>query len=122
MIKKYRTLDLFAGIGGTRIGFELTGRFENALSAEIDKKACETYIHLFGHDPLNDVTKEDFKQQVLETNYDVLLAGFPCQAFSIAGQKEGFKDKTQGQGSSRKRAEQDAAEKILVLLGRKNEK
>jgi len=95
-MKKYRTLDLFAGIGGTRIGFELTGRFETVLSAENDKKACETYLHLFGDDPYNDVTSEEFKQKVVATKYDVLLAGFPCQAFSIAGRKEGFKDKTRG--------------------------
>ena len=95
-MKIYKTLDLFAGIGGTRIGFELTGRFETILSAENDKKACETYLHLFGEDPYNDVTSEEFKQKVIELKYDVLLAGFPCQAFSIAGRKEGFKDKTRG--------------------------
>lgn len=93
---RYKTLDLFAGIGGIRKGFELTGRFENVLSAEIDKYACETYKHLFGDDPYNDATSEDFKARVAATDYDVLIAGFPCQAFSIAGRKEGFKDKTRG--------------------------
>lgn len=96
MAKIYKTLDLFAGIGGIRRGFELTGRFTNVLSSEIDEKACETYLHLFGDDPYNDVTSEEFKQKVVATKYDVLLAGFPCQAFSIAGRKEGFKDKTRG--------------------------
>lgn len=93
---KYKTLDLFAGIGGIRRGFELTKRFENVLSAEIDKYACMTYEHLFHEDPLNDVTSETFKKKVENTNYDVLLGGFPCQAFSIAGKKEGFEDKTRG--------------------------
>ena len=92
----YRTIDLFAGIGGIRRGFELTGKFETVLAAEIDKYACETYKHLFNEDPFNDVTSEEFKQKVEKTDYDVLLGGFPCQAFSIAGKKEGFMDKTRG--------------------------
>ena len=93
---RFKTIDLFAGIGGIRRGFELTNSFENVLSAEIDKYACITYNHLFNEDPYNDVTSEEFKKKVEATAYDVLLAGFPCQAFSIAGRKEGFKDKTRG--------------------------
>lgn len=88
----YKTIDLFAGLGGIRRGFEMTGEFENALSAEFERYACQTYQHLFGEDPFNDVTKEEFKKKVDSTPYDVLLAGFPCQAFSIAGKKEGFLD------------------------------
>lgn len=93
---KYKTLDLFAGIGGIRRGFEMTGSYTNVLSAEIDKYACQTYKHLFGEDPYNDVTSNEFKAKVASTPYDVLLGGFPCQAFSIAGKQEGFKDKTRG--------------------------
>ncbi|OEF97003.1 DNA cytosine methyltransferase [Desulfuribacillus alkaliarsenatis] len=93
---KYRTIDLFAGIGGIRRGFEMTGHFENVLSAEIDRYACMTYKHLYGQDPFNDVTSATFKNQLANISYDVLLGGFPCQAFSIAGKKEGFKDKTRG--------------------------
>ena len=92
----YKIIDLFAGIGGIRRGFEKTEGFENVLSAEIDKYACETYQHLHGINPYADVTSEEFKEKVVNTNYDVLLAGFPCQSFSIAGKKEGFKDKTRG--------------------------
>lgn len=92
----YKTVDLFAGIGGIRRGFELTGRFKNVLSAEVDKYACITYEHLFNEDPYNDVTSNEFKQKVKKTPYDILLGGFPCQSFSIAGKKEGFKDKTRG--------------------------
>lgn len=92
----YKTIDLFAGIGGIRKGFELTGRFQNVLSAEIDRYACMTYKHLYGEDPFNDVTSEQFKEKVSNINYDVLLGGFPCQSFSIAGKKEGFRDKTRG--------------------------
>lgn len=94
--KKYKTIDLFAGIGGIRKGYELAGVFENVLSAEIDKYACMTYQHIFGEDPCNDVTGDSFKKKVEDTKYDVLLAGFPCQAFSRAGRQEGFKDKTRG--------------------------
>jgi len=92
----YKTIDLFAGIGGIRRGFELAGCFETVLSAENDKFACETYKHLFGEDAYNDVTTEEFKQKVINTEYDVLLAGFPCQAFSRAGKQEGFMDQIRG--------------------------
>jgi len=95
-MKKYKTIDLFSGIGGIRKGFELTNYFENLMSAEIDKYACITYEHLHGENPLNDVTSEEFKNKVKRSNYDVLLAGFPCQSFSIAGDKKGFKDTTRG--------------------------
>lgn len=96
MPNRYKTIDLFAGLGGIRRGYEKTGKFENVLSAEIDKYACIAYEHLYGKNPFNDVTSKEFKELVKETEYDVLLAGFPCQAFSIAGLKEGFEDKTRG--------------------------
>lgn len=92
----YKTIDLFAGIGGIRKGFEMTGHFKNVLSAEIDKYACQTYEHLYNEDPFNDVTSEEFKLKVELTPYDVLLAGFPCQSFSRAGQQKGFLDSTRG--------------------------
>lgn len=92
----YKTIDLCAGIGGIRRGFELTGCFENVLSAEIDESACKTYEHLYGESPLNDLTSDDFKAKVVETEYDVLLAGFPCQTFSKVGNQLGFRDKTRG--------------------------
>jgi len=93
---KYKTIDLFCGIGGIRKGFELTNGFKNVLSAEIDKYACMTYEHLYGENPLNNVTSQEFKERVKDTNYDILLAGFPCQSFSIAGDKKGFRDTTRG--------------------------
>lgn len=96
MERIYKTIDLCAGIGGIRRGYELAGCFENVLSAEIDKNACLTYKHLFGDDAVNDITTESFKETVEKTEYDVLLAGFPCQAFSRAGKQAGFLDKTRG--------------------------
>lgn len=93
---KYKTIDLFAGIGGIRKGFEMTGFFENVISAEIDKYACQTYQHLYGENPKNDVTSEIFKSALENIHYDTLLAGFPCQSFSRAGKQEGFLDSTRG--------------------------
>lgn len=90
------TIDLCAGIGGIRKGFEMTGHYRNVLSAEIDKYACMTYKHLYNEDPSNNLTSDEFKNTVAETNYDVLLAGFPCQTFSRAGLEEGFNDEEKG--------------------------
>lgn len=93
---KYKTIDLCAGIGGIRRGFEMTGHYKNVLSAEVDSYACLTYEHLFGENPKNDLTSKDFKKQIKNTDYDILLAGFPCQTFSAVGNQEGFKDPDKG--------------------------
>ena len=92
----YRTIDLCAGIGGIRRGFELTGRCRNVLSAEIDEQAARTYEHLFKDDPRNNLMNKRFRQKLKDYPYDILLAGFPCQAFSSVGLKKGFKDKEKG--------------------------
>lgn len=89
----YYTIDLCAGIGGIRRGFELTGHFENIISAEIDEKAAMVYERLFSDDPRNDVMSKDFLDKLNSIgSYDVLLAGFPCQAFSGVGKRAGFDD------------------------------
>lgn len=96
----YTTIDLCAGIGGIRRGFELVGGFTNLMSAEVDKFACQTYEHLFGENPFNDVTADSFLDELIEVNkrqkINVLLAGFPCQTFSRVGTRAGFEDKTKG--------------------------
>lgn len=81
---------LFAGIGGIDIGFEQAG-FEIAWANEIDKDACITYRHNFPNTKLIevDIKKVDFT--TLEKT-DVIIAGFPCQPFSVCGKKKGFAD------------------------------
>lgn len=92
----YRMIDLCAGIGGIRRGFELTGGFANVLTSEIDRYACMTYEHLYGESPHNDLTTEEFKRKVEDVQYEVLLAGFPCQTFSRVGLGEGFENEEKG--------------------------
>lgn len=88
-MKKYRLCDLFSGIGGVRLGFHQTGRFESVFNCEIDNSACDTFQANFGENPKGDIRKVD--PGVLP-EFDVLAAGFPCQAFSAAGKKKGFED------------------------------
>lgn len=95
-MQKYKTIDLCAGIGGIRKGFEMTGKYYNVLAAEIDASACKTYEHLYKENPKNDLTSEEFKSKVDAIDYDVLLAGFPCQTFSRAGLELGFADEEKG--------------------------
>ena len=92
----FKTIDLCAGIGGIRKGFELTGQFKNVMAAEVDTYAQLTYQHLYGEDANHDVTSEEFKQLLEHIEYDVLLAGFPCQTFSRAGNEAGFRDEEKG--------------------------
>jgi DNA (cytosine-5)-methyltransferase 1 len=85
-------IDLFAGTGGIKIGFEQAcSKFgietECVFSAEIDKNACKSYELNFGHNPFNDITKVNELPK-----FDFMLAGFPCQSFSYAGKRRGFGD------------------------------
>lgn len=85
-------IDLFAGIGGIRLGFESVGG-KCIFSSEFDEDACKTYEANFGEHPAGDITKIEAKSI---PDFDILLGGFPCQAFSIIGKKEGFANETCG--------------------------
>lgn len=86
--EQFRFADLFAGIGGIRIPFqELGGRC--VFSSEWDKFAQKSYRVNFGEEPLGDITQIDTSEI---PDFDILLAGFPCQPFSQAGLKKGFSD------------------------------
>ena len=88
MKNKLTFIDLFAGIGGMRIPFDELGA-ECVFTSEFDKFAQITYRENFGETPQGDITSIDEKDI---PSHDILLAGFPCQAFSHAGLKKGFED------------------------------
>ena len=83
-------IDLFAGIGGIRLPFNELG-YKCVFSSEWDKHAQQTYFANFGEMPFGDITKESTKRYIPK-HFDLLLAGFPCQAFSIMGKMKGFDD------------------------------
>lgn len=87
---KFTFIDLFAGIGGFRIALQSLGG-KCVFSSEWDANAQKTYFYNFGEIPYGDITKESIKNCIPE-GFDVLCAGFPCQAFSIAGYRKGFED------------------------------
>lgn len=88
----FKFIDLFAGVGGIRMGFE-RNKFECVFSSEWDIFSQKTYFANFGEVPNGDITKIDAKSI---PNHDVLTAGFPCQPFSTIGKREGFLHPTQG--------------------------
>ncbi|MDR3205716.1 MAG: DNA cytosine methyltransferase [Candidatus Methanoplasma sp.] len=101
-MKQYRAIDLFAGIGGIRLGFEQGFRkhgsgVETVFVSEWDEHAKTTYASNF-KTPAADLRQGDITKIEEESipQFDICLAGFPCQAFSIAGQKKGFEDEYKG--------------------------
>lgn len=99
---KFTFIDLFAGMGGFRLGMQAQGG-KCVFSSEWNAYSQKTYFANFGDMPFGDITKEITKSYIPK-HFDVLCAGFPCQPFSIAGvskkkslgRETGFKDKTQG--------------------------
>lgn len=97
---QFTFIDLFAGIGGMRLAYEQAGG-KCVYSNEWNKYSQQTYYANFGEQPDGDITLVDAKDI---PDHDILVAGFPCQPFSIAGvskkmsmgRKTGFEDKTQG--------------------------
>ena len=97
---EYKFIDLFAGIGGMRLAYESAG-CKCVYSNEWNKFSQQTYEANFGEKPEGDITKVE---ATLIPDHDILVAGFPCQPFSIAGVSKknslgratGFEDKTQG--------------------------
>lgn len=86
----FKFIDLFAGIGGFRIAMQNLGG-KCVFTSEWDKDAQKTYRANFGEVPFGDITKEETKKFIPD-GFEVLCAGFPCQAFSIAGKRGGFED------------------------------
>lgn len=91
-LQSFSFIDLFAGLGGIRLGFERAGG-KCVFSSEWDKSAQQSYFANFGEIPRGDITRIDSSEI---PHFDILCAGFPCQPFSIIGDKQGFRHETQG--------------------------
>lgn len=87
---RFRFIDLFAGIGGFRLAMQNAGG-KCVFTSEWNTDAQKTYWTNFGEYPFGDITKDAVKA-CIPAKFDVLCAGFPCQAFSIAGYRKGFSD------------------------------
>ena len=88
--RRFTFIDLFAGIGGFRLACQMSGG-KCVFSSEWDPDAQKTYFHNFGEYPFGDITSKTTKD-CIPNDFDLLCAGFPCQAFSIAGYRKGFED------------------------------
>lgn len=106
MNKTYKVASMFAGIGGVCLGFK-NNACDIVWANEIDKYACETYRHNFNgakylvEGDIHDITRPKNGESIYDCiervnsmipDFDILTAGFPCQAFSIAGERKGFED------------------------------
>lgn len=87
---KFTFIDLFAGIGGFRMAMQNLGG-KCVFSSEWDEQAQKTYLMNYGEVPFGDITKEGTKAFIPD-DFDILCAGFPCQAFSLAGKRLGFEE------------------------------
>lgn len=89
VLRGYTFIDLFCGIGGFHLALSSLGA-ECVFASDINKKACDVYENNFKMRPQGDITKIKNKDI---PHHDILCAGFPCQPFSISGNKKGFDDK-----------------------------
>lgn len=87
---KFTFIDLFAGIGGFRLAMQNLGG-KCVFSSEWDVQAQKTYLLNYGEVPFGDITQE-YTKSFIPDDFDVLCAGFPCQAFSLAGKRLGFEE------------------------------
>ena len=87
---KFTFIDLFAGIGGFRLALQNLGG-KCVFSSEWDAQAQKTYLLNYGEVPFGDITQEATKAFIPD-DFDLLCAGFPCQAFSLAGKRLGFEE------------------------------
>lgn len=87
---KFTFIDLFAGIGGFRMALQNLGG-QCVFSSEWDAQAQKTYFANYGEVPFGDITSEQTKKYIPD-GFDILCAGFPCQAFSLAGKRLGFEE------------------------------
>ena len=90
----YKVASLFAGVGGIDLGFEKTGQFKTVWANEYDKNARLTYLENFS----TNLNEKDIREVNVDeiTDIDILLSGFPCTSFSIAGYRKGFEDENTG--------------------------
>ena len=91
---RFTFIDLFAGMGGFRIAMQRLGG-KCVYSSEFKASAQKAYLANYGEMPFGDITKESTKRYIPD-HFDILCAGFPCQAFSAAGARKGFADETRG--------------------------
>lgn len=93
MKKKIKAVSLFAGVGGIDLGFQMAG-FKTIWANDCDKNAIVTYRANFSN-PIIEEKIENIKEEEIP-NADIILFGFPCTSFSIAGYRKGFKDENTG--------------------------
>lgn len=90
-MEDFTFIDLFAGIGGMRIALEDLGG-KCVFASEIESHAAKVYEENFGMKPQHDITELDPSDKEQLPPFEILLGGFPCQAFSLAGKQQGFND------------------------------
>ena len=95
----YNTVDLFAGCGGISKGFE-DANFKSIYAVEIDPDSAATYSHNFKdayvfHGDINELTDDEVRREIGNKKVHVLMGGFPCQGFSVAGERKLLDERNQ---------------------------